>query len=98
MSEGQCRACGRPLRDPLSQYMGVGPVCFSRAPHRYAPAIVDRIASRPSNMSIKFTPVPLKSTATSWSNAFRAAGFEAAAYQNSDGWHEVYVGGQAPAE
>jgi hypothetical protein len=75
-NECACRACGRPLTDPVSRSFGVGPVCFARAPRNYVPDLVAKINNVEPGKWIRFGPVPSTGTAAAWQTAFRQSGFQ----------------------
>ena len=95
-TEGVCRWCNRPLRDPLSVELGVGPLCFQREedPARRLPWLAQM---HPWPDYTHVGPLP-ESTAKLWTNALgRLDGIETHYRTRDDGLH-MFIRRQGPGE
>ena len=94
----ECKACGRPLDDPVSVQLGIGPTCFEQNPRRYlvgyAKEVVITLQDNPGRWARVFEGLPDSRSASRWTNALRAVGNLEVGYRarpGDEGPYAVYA-------
>lgn len=94
----ECRACGRPLDDPVSQQMGVGPQCFAQNPHPYLKGylkdVVKELEANPGQWARIFENLLEAKVAARWASALKEVNGLDVAYRHiraEEGPYAVYA-------